>query len=118
MCYLGPLISYDYFDSSVDILEEDCIFFVIPPLFFVCSALMQAAADNKKVGDFRKKWRLNPLDHCAGLTRDRAAAQWRGLVVPVGNVVATLIVKQCGGCYLRTSLGVISVTKWLLFLYF
>ena len=61
---------------------------------------------------------LNPLDHCADLTRDRAAAQWRGLVVPVGNVVATLIVKQCGGCYLRTSLGVISVTKWLLFLYF
>ena len=70
------------------------------------------------MGDFRKKRLLNPFDHCAGLTRDRAAAQWRGLVVPVGNVVATLIVKQCGGCYLRTSLGVISVTKWLLFLYF
>ena len=52
------------------------------------------------------------------LTRDRAVAQWRGLVVPEGNVEATSIVKQCGGCYLRTSLSVISVTKWLLFLYF
>ena len=48
---------------------------------------------------------LNPLDYCVGLTRDRAVVQWRGLVVPVGNVVATLIVKQCGGCYLRTSLS-------------
>ena len=37
---------------------------------------------------------LNPLDYCVGLTRDRAVVQWRGLVVPVGNVVATLIVKQ------------------------
>ena len=72
----------------------------------------------KKWVILEKKWGLNPFDHCAGLTRDRAAAQWRGLVVPVGNVVATLIVKQCGGCYLRTSLGVISVTKWLVFLYF
>ena len=107
------MISYDYFDSSVDILEEDCIFFVNPPIFL--SALMQLQTIKKWVIS-EKKWRLNPLDHCAVLTRDRAAAQWRGLVVPVGNVVATLIVKQCGGCYLRTSLVVISVTKWLLFL--
>ena len=53
--------------------------------------VQQLDGELRKKGDFMKKLWLNPFHHCAGHTRDRAAVQWRGLVVPVGNVVATLI---------------------------